>query len=179
MTITDLIENVKDWSSAKGFDKSDARKQMLKLFEEFGELNAGIAKNNTTLIKDSIGDVMVVLTILCQQLNLDAREIFLTADSLTIHHPKTLEVEVLSLITGGLIGKLSTAILNRTNRTHGIKSNLIIREIVLKLHFISKYYDFTKEQCFETAWNEIKDRQGKMVDGVFVKAADLEEGKDA
>ncbi|HEM4321712.1 TPA: MazG-like family protein [Streptococcus suis] len=174
MTITDLIENVKGWSAAKGLDKSDARKQMLKLFEEFGELNAGIAKNNTTLIKDSIGDVMVVLTILCQQLNLDAREIFLTADSLTIHHPKTLEIEVLSLITGGLIGKLSTAILNRT---HEIKSNLIIREIVLKLHFISKYYDFTKEQCFETAWNEIKDRTGKMVDGVFVKAADLEEGQ--
>ncbi|HEM5177945.1 TPA: MazG-like family protein [Streptococcus suis] len=174
MTITDLIENVKDWSSAKGLDKSDARKQMLKLFEEFGELNAGIAKNNTTLIKDSIGDVMVVLTILCQQLNLDAREIFLTADSLTIHHPKTLEIEVLSLITGALIGKLSTAILNRT---HEIKSNLIIREIVLKLHFVSKYYDFTKEQCFETAWNEIKDRTGKMVDGVFVKAADLEEGQ--
>lgn len=175
MTITDLIENVKDWSSAKGLDKSDARKQMLKLFEEFGELNAGIAKNNTTLIKDSIGDVMVVLTILCQQLNLDAREIFLTADSLTIHHPKTLEIEVLSLITGGLIGKLSTAILNRT---HGIKPNLIIREILLKLHFISKYYDFTKEQCFETGWNEIKDRTGKMVDGVFVKAADLEEVQD-
>ncbi|CYX37199.1 hypothetical protein HO779_01405 [Streptococcus suis] len=174
MTITDLIENVKGWSAAKGLDKSDARKQMLKLFEEFGELNAGIAKNNTTLIKDSIGDVMVVLTILCQQLNLDAREIFLTADSLTIHHPKTLEIEVLSLITGGLIGKLSTAILNRT---YGIKSNLIIREIVLKLHFVSKYYDFTKEQCFETAWNEIKDRTGKMVDGVFVKAADLEEGQ--
>ncbi|MBO8083750.1 MazG-like family protein [Streptococcus suis] len=177
MTITDLIENVKDWSSAKGLDKAEPLKQMLKLFEEFGELNAGIAKNNTTLIKDSIGDVMVVLTILCQQLNLDAREIFLTADSLTIHHPKTLEIEVLSLITGALIGKLSTAILNRTNRTHEIKPNLIIREIVLKLHFISKYYDFTKEQCFETAWNEIKDRTGKMVDGVFVKAADLEEGQ--
>ncbi len=174
MSFSELIGNVQKWSSAKGLDKSDARKQMLKLFEEFGELNAGIAKNNTTLIKDSIGDVMIVLTILCQQLNLDAREIFLTADSLTIHHPKTLEIEVLSLITGGLIGKLSTAILNRT---HGIKSNLIIREIVLKLHFISKYYDFTKEQCFETAWNEIKDRTGKMVDGVFVKAADLEEGQ--
>ncbi len=56
---------------------------------------------------------------------------------------------------------------------------MIIREIVLKLHFISKYYDFTKEQCFETAWNEIKDRQGKMVDGVFVKDVDLKEGQDA
>lgn len=30
-------------------------------------------------------------------------------------------------------------------------------------------------ECLEIAWNEIKNRQGKMVDGVFVKAADLEE----
>lgn len=176
MSFSELIENVKNWSAAKGLDKSDARKQMLKLFEEFGELNAGIAKNNTKLLKDSIGDVMVVLTILCQQLNLDAREIFLTADSLTIHHPKTLEIEVLSLIAGGLVGKLSTAILNRTHELS--KARLLIREIVLKLHFIAKHYNFTKEQCFETAWIEIKDRTGKMVDGVFVKAADLEEVAD-
>jgi hypothetical protein len=27
--------------------------------------------------------------------------------------------------------------------------------------------------CLEQAWNDIKDRKGKMVDGVFVKEADL------
>lgn len=29
------------------------------------------------------------------------------------------------------------------------------------------------EYCIQTAYNEIKDRQGKMVNGVFVKEADL------
>ncbi len=28
------------------------------------------------------------------------------------------------------------------------------------------------EQCLEHAWSEIKDRKGKMVDGVFVKEGD-------
>ena len=27
--------------------------------------------------------------------------------------------------------------------------------------------------CLETAWIDIKDRKGKMVDGIFVKEADL------
>ena len=29
------------------------------------------------------------------------------------------------------------------------------------------------EECIETAWNESKDRKGRMVNGVFVKEADL------
>lgn len=32
---------------------------------------------------------------------------------------------------------------------------------------------FTMQQCLETAWHDIKDRKGKMIDGVFVKEADL------
>lgn len=36
--------------------------------------------------------------------------------------------------------------------------------------------DFKK--CLEMAYNEIADREGKMVNGVFVKEADLKNGKD-
>jgi len=32
---------------------------------------------------------------------------------------------------------------------------------------------FTMQQCLETAWHDIKDRKGKMIDGIFVKEADL------
>lgn len=31
----------------------------------------------------------------------------------------------------------------------------------------------TLEECLETAYNDIKDRKGKMVDGVFIKEQDL------
>lgn len=33
-------------------------------------------------------------------------------------------------------------------------------------------------ECLEHAYNEIKDRKGKTVNGVFVKDADLKNGKD-
>jgi hypothetical protein len=32
---------------------------------------------------------------------------------------------------------------------------------------------FEIEECIQTAWNEIKDLKGKMINGVFVKEADL------
>ena len=35
-----------------------------------------------------------------------------------------------------------------------------------------KRNNVTMEECLETAYNDIKDRKGKMVDGIFVKEKD-------
>ncbi len=43
---------------------SKPEKQYVKLIEEYGELARGIAKKNEALIKDSIGDTLVVCIIL-------------------------------------------------------------------------------------------------------------------
>ena len=43
------------------------------------------------------------------------------------------------------------------------------------LHDIAKEYGTSLEETLEMAYNEIKDRKGKMIDGVFVKEADLNE----
>ena len=47
---------------------------MVKVMEELGELANGINKNKQDLIIDSIGDVYVVLVILCMQLGLDIND---------------------------------------------------------------------------------------------------------
>lgn len=67
MKLHKLITNVQQWSIDRGLDKADSKKQLLKLYEEFGELASGIAKGNNEVTKDSIGDVVVVLIILAQQ----------------------------------------------------------------------------------------------------------------
>ena len=33
---------------------------------------------------------------------------------------------------------------------------------------------YSMQECLETAWDDIKDRKGQMIDGIFVKEADLE-----
>ena len=44
-----------------------------------------------------------------------------------------------------------------------------IGDQVVTLIILSKMFNFTIEECLEFSYDEIKDRKGKMVDGIFVK----------
>ena len=48
-----------------------------------------------------------------------------------------------------------------------------IGDAVVVLTILAAQYDISIEDCIELAWEEIKDRKGKMIGGVFVKEADL------
>lgn len=48
-----------------------------------------------------------------------------------------------------------------------------IGDMMVVLINIMERNNLTMEMCLETAWEDIKDRKGKMVDGVFIKEADL------
>jgi NTP pyrophosphatase (non-canonical NTP hydrolase) len=53
--------------------------QTVKLGEEFGELCSAIVRGNKELIKDSIGDMLVVLTAIAELENLDLKECWYSA----------------------------------------------------------------------------------------------------
>ncbi len=93
-----FFHNVRAWASERGLTKNgNQSRQMLKLFEEGGELASAIARNNKREAVDAIGDMVVVLTILAEQIGVPV------------------------------------------------------------------------EECMDAAWNEIKNRKGVTVDGVFIK----------
>ena len=69
-----LTEKIEEWAIARKLDTADPTKQMLKLAEEFGELAEGMAKGKTDIVKDSLGDMYVVMTILAMQMDVDFRE---------------------------------------------------------------------------------------------------------
>lgn len=96
------FHDIRTWAAARNLiEGSTTDKQFLKLAEEVGEIAHGLARNDQDEVKDGIGDVIVVLTILAAQRGLMV------------------------------------------------------------------------EDCIEAAWQEIKDRKGCMIDGVFVKESDL------
>nr|DAU30802.1 MAG TPA: NTP-PPase-like protein [Caudoviricetes sp.] len=97
----DITELIKKWAVDRNVVSGDVKSQMVKLLEEAGELATGINKDKRELIIDSIGDVYVVLVILCMQLGLDIND------------------------------------------------------------------------CIKVAYEEIKERKGKVVNGLFVKEEDL------
>jgi NTP pyrophosphatase (non-canonical NTP hydrolase) len=99
----ELAESVLAWAARRDLiAEKNAKNQMLKVFEEVGELSGALAKGkDKDAIMDGIGDTFVTVLILAFQLGLDPSE------------------------------------------------------------------------CLDKAYNEIANRNGKTVNGVFVKNADL------
>ncbi len=63
---TELELDVIRWAEArKIIPNATPQSQLLKAFEEMGELAAGEARNNKPLIEDSVGDVLVCLINYC------------------------------------------------------------------------------------------------------------------
>jgi len=48
-----------------------------------------------------------------------------------------------------------------------------IGDIMVVLINIMERNNYCLVDCLDTAWKDIKDRKGKMIDGIFVKEADL------
>ena len=96
--LSELVALIQNWAWDRNLIAgSTPNAQVLKLMEEVGELAGGVCKDKADVIKDSIGDVFVVLTIIAAQMG------------------------------------------------------------------------WSIEECVQAAYAEIKDRKGKMVQGVFVK----------
>lgn len=74
MTFEELHEAIIQWAEDRNMIKPDrltGLAQLAKVTEELGELSAGINKNDEDKTKDSLGDILVTLIILAQDLNLD------------------------------------------------------------------------------------------------------------
>jgi len=57
------FELIREWAQNRGlFDKGDIKTQLIKLYEESGELSQAVLKNDRAGIIDAIGDSVVVLT---------------------------------------------------------------------------------------------------------------------
>lgn len=102
MTFEELHEAIIQWAENRNMiSPKNTSRQYMKVSEELGEIAEGINKNNREQVEDSLGDILVTLIILAQDLNFDLLD------------------------------------------------------------------------CLNSAYNVIKDRTGKTINGVFVKETDL------
>ena len=66
---------VAQWAEERNLiEGSNPRKQMTKLFEECEELSHALQDDDLGEIIDAIGDIQVVLAVICAQLGLDIRD---------------------------------------------------------------------------------------------------------
>lgn len=154
-----LIKKVERWSIERGLNVADPGKQRMKFWEEFGELNSSIVRNDKDGVIDAIGDMMVVMIIYCQQMGFDSKELF--EDKVNKNNFSR------SLDTCLWLDFVAQEFL------HAIHSIRYIRSIIVDLQVIAERYDTNLKDCLQSAYNIIKDRRGKMVNGVFIKEEDL------
>ena len=159
------LEKVKRWFIDRYLENGGRLdKQSLKLSEEFGELCAGYLKKNEKLTKDSIGDCAIVIVGLAMLIKEDVHKIFEEVSFIenkdVMDSFKWLSANISSFqLNHDLIGKKMC----RYNLAHSIGY----------LKSISYALGYNFEECFELAYQEIKDRKGRWIDGSFVKEEDL------
>ena len=161
-TKMNLEEKVQQWFVDRNLHEANPVKQFLKLMEESGELFEGIAKDKSELIYDAIGDIQVVMIGLEQQIKNGAQ---ISANQQ--------ELELLLMVSslGNIAQKLYAHICHNETQIPLIKSDLMFLDSVVST--VSFCNGTTAESCLEEAYEVIKDRKGKMIDGVFVKEEDL------
>lgn len=160
-----ILNNVKKWFIDRDLENGGRLdKQSLKLSEEFGELCAGFLKKNEALTKDSIGDCAVVVVGLALLIRRDVHNIFEESDN--IRRKDVMECFKL------LNANISEFQLSQDLASKEMCRNNLVRAVAY-LKSISKALDYDFTDCFELAYNEIKDRNGKWIDGSFVKEEDL------
>ena len=163
--IEELTELTRQWFIDRDLENGGRLdKQALKLSEEFGELCAGYLKQNEKLTKDSIGDCAVVIVGLALLIKEDVHGIFEESDSIRRN-------DVMGCF------KLLNANISEFQLSQELASKEMCRHNLVRavacLKSISKALDYDFVDCFELAYNEIKDRKGKWIDGTFVKKEDL------
>ena len=154
-----LIKKVEEWSMERGLNTADPNKQRLKLWEEFGELNAAIARNDREGAIDAIGDMLVVMIIYKQQLGYGSNDVL---------KPKQDNID--------FIGRLEDIdLIDCTGRGIYDSGNCIecLGMIVENLTVLAYRLNTNLKECLAAAYDVIKDRKGKMINGVFVKESDL------
>lgn len=158
-----LRQNVLNWADDKGLLKEEnALYQLAKFSEEFGEWHEAVNKEEKI---DAAGDGDVVITILEAQLGLNPHE--LVAAALQFYDLfKPLSKDAQMSIA---LGRLAMGILKK-NREAQVFGAAGVR---VALSGFRASIGLTEQECLEYAWNEIKDRTGKMVGGSFVKSEDL------
>ena len=165
-----LIQNIENWAEDRNLiEGSTPKKQFIKLMEEFGELCSGVSKNKIDVVKDSIGDCFVVMVILARQFG---RNDLLDNMGYVYEHANfngdgQLERSLIDTADSFL------SFFFESENKELLKAELAFGFCILGLKEAADYSELDFIDCVQSAWDEIKDRKGRMIDGVFVKEGDL------
>jgi len=163
LTIEEFDKNIEEWGRAKGLIPEDGisllatKAQYLKVAEEAGELYEADSFCEVAplvgldSLMDAIGDTAVTLCLLCKQCGIDFLSVYRDSKMLA---RKAFIHDILSIA-----GRLARGVLPTLEITHSLSS----------LESIARKHEVIFMECCDMAWNVIRERTGKTINGVFIK----------
>ena len=166
----ELINNVVKWGQERGLDKVGHEAQARKTLEETAELLEAYAKQDINAINDAIGDILVTLIVGASNDDdiLDAVEDHLVDEAFGYDEPFTkhdgdFDESYIDLLKDGLILMRDLACeVNYKACIYCLDEALAIINTDFNQHL-------SLQDCLKLAYNEIKNRTGKLVNGQFIK----------
>jgi len=137
--------------------------QTLKFGEEMGEL---FEAANMDQMKDAIGDMVVVLSMIANLNKTSITTCCITMDGQAI----TEEFKGTPITPGELLGINYGRLCSTVVRENHDKLTLIIKDFMIILNLLCDNEDFDLNECWNLAYDEIKNRTGTLLEnGNFVK----------
>lgn len=140
LEISELEPLIIEWAKEKNINNPN--NQYLKILEEVGETARAILKNDIPEIKDGIGDIAVTIIIYYS----------IDKESINLDYIKDKEFNN-QLCFESLL----------------IHINAYSTVVFMPLENLATNNNTTLKECLNLAWNVIKDRQGKTLNGNFIK----------
>ena len=167
LTIQELVPLIQEWAKEREIYKKITRfNQLLKTHEEVGELIKACYDNDKPAIQDAIGDVMVTLINYCYFIELDAIKYIKQAVDLSVTGYYTISYVINA---HNALGRLISLYVWNEGKEISEPSGLRVFSILHYLNGIAHLEGTTLEECLNIAYNEIKNRKGKIINGKFVK----------
>lgn len=133
--------------------------QYLKFISEIGELSDAILKGNNEAIKDGLGDSIVCLIAMAKFKNIDLKSInkeLVNSESEEWYLPCN-NIESCAVI------------ISNTVYLANKQDFRLIKDAIVSLLILEQHLGFEYLECLNFAYNEIKDRKGKLINRTFVK----------
>ena len=166
ITIQELIPLIQESAKErKIYEELTPFDELLKTQEEVGELIKACYDDDRSAIQDAIGDVMVTLINLCH---------FVEENPVMLinKYPFKRNESEKSLHTALIINKFILELMWSVSKYECSARAEVFFKIPLiaqKLHIIAKIHNTTLEECLNIAYNEIKNRTGRIINGKFIK----------
>lgn len=166
-TIQELVPLIHQWAKEREiYEQLTPFDELLKTHEEVGELIKACYDNDKPAIQDAIGDVIITLINYCYMIDGDSLSFF-------GKYKKTIWDEYAKVIPTSLTLNETLSELMRSACIYKIRISDSIRfriSLIFDcLYPLADLYNTTLEECLNIAYNEIKNRKGKIINRKFIK----------